>query len=174
MSTILKKEIYTYREITIPEDQNIHQYLKSQAPLSYTISHLDEKEYKQCQNASGPIAINSEIIAAYAYTKENSIRLSNSSILGCFQIDTDTGIYLPTASLENHIKTNGCNQRQYITKQTMLELLKELLTTQKQFLIDLGESSPNHPIYEEVSKKEFLKYAQNKNKGIEVLNRRRY
>lgn len=186
MKEIIKNNIINYEVIRIRQNTPVLEYLKRHY-FSFRLKQVSPELLEQLKISDHPIDMKyGDFIAGYGklrgddFRSSGGLKISDSkkNIPGSFIIEEKRIIYDALRPFykesASHVYTNGI---EFITDMSMLDVLKEELKRQRQYLIYMGEKVTGcvpESQFHEVSKEELLEYAQNPEKGEYSLKKRRY
>lgn len=185
MKEIIKNQTIYYESINVPENISVLEYLR-ESEHSFNLRYVSFDAFEKLKSAKGIIYLKDrKLLAGCSDIKGNDFKCSgglkvsdpNKNIVGSFIIQNDRVIYDARCPFyeerDSFVYTNG---REFYTTMSMKEILLEELEIKRQYLIYLGNRLENKRFvddFEEVSRKEFLEYITDKEKGRLILKKMR-
>ena len=186
MEQIIENKLIGYETINIENNISVLDYLKERNNV-FRINQVNIEMFELLKNSKKIIdSVNSKNFVGYRQLKKGSkigssggLKISDpeNRINGSFIIEENRIIY---DSLQPFYKEYDCgvyDGKTYYTTMSLLELLKEELKTNREYLIYMGtkiENSGSKELFDKVSQEVLLEYAINPEKGSIALTKRRY
>ena len=185
MKEIIKNQTIYYEFINVPENISVLKYLRETEHF-FNLRYVSFDTFEKLKGAKGIIYLKDrKLLAGCSNPKGNDFKSSgglkvsdpDKIIVGSFIIQEDRIIYDARCPFyeerDSFVYTNG---REFYTTMSMKEILLEELEIKRQYLIYLGKRLENKRYvddFEEVSRKEFLEYITDKEKGRLILKKMR-
>lgn len=186
MKQIIEDRLIGYETINIEDNISVLDYLKEKNN-TFTLNQVNVEMFELLKNSNGKInVINSKKFVGYSSLKKGSIIGSSGglkisdpekNVNGSFIIEENRIIYDPLQPFYREYDCGVYRGKIYYTTMSLLELLKEELKANREYLIYMGtkiENPCSKELFDEVSGDELLQYALNPEKGNIVLSKRRY
>ncbi len=187
MKQIIEDRLIEYRVINLDSNTSTLDYLKKNN-FSFNLRHVDHKTFESLQASNKIIVVERKPLVGYGKLKGTHFRQSgglkisdpDERISGSFIIEDKRIIYEAGEPFyrerDSFVYFNGVR---YYTEMSMLDILKEELNQERQYLIYMGQKFEKEKMcyidqFEEVSKDELLEYAIDSEKGEYSLKMRSY
>lgn len=186
---IIKNDVINYTVVSIPENRSILEHLKKDVKWQFRLQRVSDEQFLRFQKALKEEKLldfrsSDCYIAGYnPFTKGNSflssggLKLSSDEeeFTGSFVIENDRIIYTPLCKFYEERDAFVYSKTDYYTTISMPQLLEQELTSDREFLIDMGEEMVGlipKPVLVPVSCSEMMEYAINPSKGKEAYQKR--